>query len=59
MRIYTLPTLDGTAEAAVARLEAWGTRPMRERLAFHPGVTRNPTLVDYQDQLDLLLGVAS
>jgi hypothetical protein len=56
--LIVLPTLDGSKEAAIERLEAWSTRSLRRRLADVDTPWRSGTLGEHRDQLDLL-GVAS
>lgn len=57
--LIVLPTLDGSKEAAIERLDAWSTRPLRRRMADGGHLSwRTDNLGDRQDQLDLL-GVLS
>lgn len=50
--LIVLPTLDGSKEAAVERLEAWSTMTSRRRMASQG--RRAETLGERQDALDLL-----
>lgn len=56
MNLIVLPTLDGSREAAVARLEAWSSAPLRRRAA--ESLHLYGTLGERRDRLDLL-GMAS
>lgn len=56
MTLIHMPTLDGSKEAAVARLEAWETAPRRRRMAEDAKYAG--TVGIRRDTLDLL-GVES
>ena len=51
--LVVLPTLDGTREAAIARLDAWASAPARQRM-FGASWPRSATLGDVTDREALL-----
>lgn len=51
--LIVLPTLDGSKEAAIERLEAWSTMNSRWRMAS-AGASRASTVGERRDVLDLL-----
>lgn len=51
--LIVLPTLDGSKEAAIERLEAWSTMTARRRMAS-AGASRAETVGERRDVLDLV-----
>lgn len=59
--LVVLPTLDGSKEASVARLDAWLLQPARRAMLenIHGNPSRYWRVADQLDRVDLVLGAAS